>query len=725
MTAPSPPAADPTLASIHAMLNPRSIAMVGATERLGYGGRLFNNLVTTGSSARLYPVNPKRETVFGVPCRPTVGDIPEAVDLAVIVLPAEQVLDAFRACIDNGARSALVISAGFAELATPEAIARQQALRTLARESGMRLCGPNCLGIANVADCSWTTPSTRIAPEMRALKGSIGLVSQSGATAYRPLLAAAGDRGIGMRYVVATGNEADLESSDFIRYMLQDPQVRAVIAVVEGFKDGANFARTADLALAAGKPIVMLKIGRSEAGSRGATSHTAAMTGSDVVQDALFTQKGVIRVDDYDELVETAAMFAKVRAPRGNRVGVVSESGGMSSFMADKCGEAGLEVPPLSAATAAKLTAIMGSRGSAANPADLTMFGNGPELAPILGHLLDEEQHDLIAISSVGGMVQAQTVVAAAASSAKPIVFVWSGSLYDPRDRPGLEHLRASDVPLFYQPEKAARAVRRLVDYHRRRRLAGAEAPAAPDEAAADATRRAARGLLDRAAGGALNEHASKALLALYGVAATQEALCASVADARREAARIGYPVALKIVSGEISHKTEAGGVRLGIGDDDALAAAHATMMASVRAAHPGAKLDGVLVQQMVGDGVELIVGVSRDLQFGPVLMLGMGGILVEALGAAAWRVCPVTRVDAQEMIGEVRGLATILAGVRGRPAADVDALLDVLVNISRLAVSAQADIASLDVNPLAVLPKGRGAIALDALVVPARAGAA
>ncbi|MGV6874860.1 acetate--CoA ligase family protein [Pseudochelatococcus sp. B33] len=707
------------LRSIDAMFNPRSIAVVGATEKPGYGGRLFTNLLNTGSTATLYPVNPNRSEVLGIPAFRSPADLPEPVDLATIVVPSADVVATFRSVAERGAKSALIVSAGFAELATDEGRARQAELRAIARQYGTRLCGPNCLGFANVAGNSWTTPSSRIAPQMKDLDPRVALVSQSGATAYRPLMGMALDRGIGFRYMIATGNEADLESTDFIEYMLRDPEVCAIMAVVESFKDGPRFIDVAEQALEAGKPIVLLKIGRTEAGARGAASHTAAMTGSDDVQDALFRQKGVIRVDDYDELIETAAMFRDRKVPKGKRVGAISESGGMGSFLADRCAGEGLEVPVLSDATRDKLLAIMGERGSAANPADLTQFGNGPEFATILDILLaEEQQQDLIIINSVGLANQADIVMAATQKTDKPILFIWAeSSTAQNRDYDALARLRQSDVPLFYTPGGAAKAGRRLVAYHHTRDqwLAEKASKVAPLRQDIETV----RALVRESAAATLNERQSKQALAAYGVGGVGDRFCADRAEALRAADLIGYPVALKIVSEQIPHKTEAGGVRLGIADAKALAEAYDAMMQSVAAYDPKARTEGVLVQKMASGGIELIVGVSRDEQFGPVLMLGLGGVLAEALEAVTWRVCPVNRREAREMIGEVRGLSRLLAGFRGSPKADEGALVDALVAVSRLAVDAADEIASLDINPLSVLPEGQGAIALDALVVP------
>ena len=552
--------------SIDAMFNPRSIAIIGATERAGYSGRFLQNLIETGSTARLYPVNPSRETVFGIRCYPSVLDLPEPVDLVAIILPSAHVVRAFGDAVKTGARSGIIISAGFAELATDEGRARQAALRDLARRNGVRLCGPNCLGLANVAASSWTTPSTRIAPQMRDMQPGIGLVSQSGATAYRPLLGMAQDRRIAFRYLVATGNEADLESSDFIQYMLGDPEVRVVAAVIEGFKDGNKFVHTAEMALEAGKPLVVLKIGRTEAGARGANSHTAAMTGSDAVQQALFQQKGVVRVEDYDELLETAAMFRTAKAPRGRRAGAISESGGMGSFLADKCAEEGLAVPETIPGDPRQTPRNHGRTrfsGQSCGPHELRNWagisgrhGSHPrrERAGSCHHVEcrrgDAGRHDHRRCRSAPRSRFCSCGPAASATTP---------------DIEALQRLRASDVPLFYLPAKAAKAARRLVDYHRTRRLflaeQGEHVPAPADVGALDELRRQ----ILIAGARALTEHESKRALNSFGIRANEEVLCRDEGEALAAAERLGYPVVLKVVSSDIMHKTEVGGVRLGI----------------------------------------------------------------------------------------------------------------------------------------------------------------
>jgi acetate---CoA ligase (ADP-forming) len=708
------------LASIHAMLHPKTIAILGATDRMQYGGRFLNNLITTGCQSKLYPVNPKKDEIFGVKTYHTILEVPEPVDLAVIIIPGPAVADALRECAKMGAKSALIISAGFAELGTEKGKARQAELQAVARETGVRVCGPNCLGLANVVNNIWATAVRKIPVGTQALKSNMALVSQSGATCFGPLMTTARDRNVGFRYIISSGNEADLEASDYIQYMLRDPEIDVVAALVEGFKDGAQFAVVADKALELGKRIVLLKVGRSAVGAKAASSHTAAMTGSDVVQDALFKQKGVIRVDDYDELIETANLFLKAKPPKGNRVGVVSHSGGIGSLLADKIGEQGLEMPLLSQKTAEGIGVILGERGSAANPADVTGFASGDSFPSILQLLLSDENIDIQVVASTGRGVQTPSILKAVEEQDKPIVYLWTGSF---KATDSLPLLQEGNVPVFYMPGKCAKGIRRLVDYYRTRGGVLAEKASGAGDMPAFSAEALTRLKERMSAAGKLplNEYDSKRVLSLFGISVTGEVLCPSAEEAARAAAKVGYPVALKVVSQQITHKTDAGGVRLGIAGPEALATAYEEMLAHVKSRNPEAKIDGVLVQQMVKGGIEVIVGVSRDAQFGPVLMLGLGGVLVEAMGAASWRVCPIGPRDAREMIGEVRGLSKILAGYRGSPKADLDSLADTLVKVSRLAIWAGDEISSLDINPLAVLPDGKGVLALDALILPGR----
>jgi acetyltransferase len=626
-----------------------------------------------------------------------------------IVVPYDQVLDVLQESHRKGAGSAIVISAGFAERGLDERRDLQGELGAFARTSGLRISGPNCLGLANVKDDIWATSSSRGAD---GLSGPIGLVCQSGATAFGPFLVRAVENGIGFSYIISTGNEADLDFSDFARYLVDDPDTRVIAGFVEGFKRADKFLEVAKLAAERGKPIVLIKIGRSDLGARAAQSHTAALTGADARYDAIFAQYGVIRVQDYDELLEVAHLLAFTPRPAVPGLAVVSHSGGVSSLTADMCGQAGLDLPPLGDAARDGINGILKGFGWAANPADVTGFANSESFPGIMAHMIDDPRMGTLVVASAGGDAQAQQVISQRDRSDKGVVFLWTGS----RDaKAGLAKLRDARIPVFFTPDMLARGLRSRLAYHtwRERRLADGFASVGARTPPQDSAIAQALGL-GRAV---LSESESKRLLAAWGVGSAREALAASAEAAVEAAERIGYPVALKVDSPDIPHKTEAGVVRLGVGNAAQVRAAYAEVLAAAKASAPQARVLGVSVQEMVGDGVEVIVGVSCDPQLGPVLLFGSGGVMVEVFGDVALRRCPVTRTEAEAMIAEVKG-ARLLRGFRGRPAADVEALADTLVRVSAFAMHVEGELAELDINPLMVLPAGRGVKAVDALVV-------
>ena len=700
---------DQQLASIDRMLNPRSIAVVGATPRMQYGGRFLAAAMQAAGRVNVYPVNPRYEEVQGVRCYPSVSDLPEAPDVVGVVVPYHAVLDTLRESHAKGARSAIVISAGFAERGLEDRRELQVELGRLAQETGMRVSGPNCLGLANLKDDIWASASSRGAA---GLSGPIGLVCQSGASAFGPFLTRAVDEGIGFSYIVSTGNEADLDFCDFARYLLDDNDTRVIAGFIEGFKDGRKFLEVARLAAERGKPIVLIKIGRSELGARAAGSHTAALTGVDAVYDAAFAQYGVIRVQDYDDLLQVSNLLARCPRPPRRGVAVVSHSGGISSLTADMFGQAGLDLPPLSDHARDGINGILKGFGWAANPSDVTGFANSDDFPAIMSFMADDENVGTLVVASAGADAQAAQVIAQRDASDKPVAFLWTGTR---AAASGLPLLRQAGIPVFYVPDKLAAGVRYLNDYHdwREQRLARgfADTPALTD-----AQSRAAAKL---AGSGALSEYDSKALLAAFGVPVTQDEPAGDADAAVAAADRIGYPAAMKVDSADILHKTEADAIRLNLGDAAAVRAAFDEITANARRYAPEARIDGVTVQEMVSGGVETIVGISYDAQLGPVLLFGIGGVMVEVYNDVALRLCPIIRDDALDLIGEVKG-ARLLQGFRGAPAGDVDALADVLVRVSQMAAQLEGSLAELDINPLIVLPAGRGVKAVDALAVRA-----
>lgn len=700
---------DSQMASIHKMLNPRSIAIIGATPRMQYGGRFLAAALKAQDRVNVYAVNPRYDEIMGLKSYPNVSALPEAPDVVGIVVPYHQVLDTLQECHQKGVGAAIVISAGFAERGVDDRRDLQGQLGAFARDSGLRLSGPNCLGLANVKNDLWATSSSRGAS---GLVGSIGLVCQSGATAFGPFLVRAVDNGIGFSYIISTGNEADLDFADFARYLLDDPDTRVIAGFIEGFKDARKFLEVARLAAERGKPLVMIKIGRSELGSRAARSHTAALTGTDALYEAVFAQYGVVRVQNYDELLEVSQLLANTPRPSQPGIAVVSHSGGISSLTADMCGQAGLDLPVLSEQARDGINSVLKGFGWAANPSDVTGYANSESFPQIMEYMINEPQVGTLVVASAGGESQADQVISLRDRSPKGVAFMWTGSR---GEKGGLAKLKAANIPVFYTPDTLARGLKYLVDYHawRERRLVEGfgTAPLLAVEEEQAVARLQALGRVT------LSESESKQLIAAWGVPTTREVRVESVEAGIEAAQRLGYPVALKVDSPDILHKTEAGVVRLGLRDAAQVRAAYAAILANAKAYAPQAAITGVLVQEMVADGIEMIVGVSYDPQLGPTLLFGTGGVMVEVYNDVALRRCPITRPEAYAMVAEVKG-ARLLEGFRGRPAADVEALVQTLVSISHLAVQLEGRLAELDINPLMVLPAGQGVKAVDALAV-------
>jgi acyl-CoA synthetase (NDP forming) len=702
------------LRSIHKMLNPRSIAVVGASPKGGYGGRLLDAVLKSKDRVRIYPVNPNYDEISGAKCYRSISELPEAPDLVGIVVPYDKVLPVMKECHAKKAGSAIVISAGFAERGIAARLALQKEVGAYAKQSGMRITGPNCLGLANVRDDIWATASSRT---LGGLTGHIALVCQSGATAFGPFLLRAVDAGIGLSHIISTGNETDLDFADFARYLIDDPDTRVIAGFVEGFKDVQKFIAVAALAAERGKPIVLIKIGRSASGAEAARSHTAALTGADALYDAVFRQYGVIRVQDYDELLEVSHLLANNKKPPQRGIAVVSHSGGISSLTADMLGLAGLDLPQLTPRARDGINDILKDFGWAANPADVTGFARGEHFPKIMDYMSSEPTVGTLVIASAGAGNQIDHVIAQRDQSDKGVVFFWTASR---EDKSTLPKLKASNIPIFYTPDKLARGLKWLLDYHawRDQRAAGGIAQAPAINAAQKKTLQHLAAL-DRTS---LSESESKQAIAAWGVNGPRETLTQSADDAVAAAKTIGFPVVMKVDSPDILHKTEAGVVRLGLRTAHEVKAAYAEIMANARRHAPQAKINGALVQEMINGGVEVIVGVSYDAQLGPMLLFGSGGVMVEVYNDVALRHCPITRSEAVAMIDEVKG-AKLLRGFRGKPAADVDALADTLVNVSHLAVHLEGRLAELDINPLMVLPQGQGVKAVDALIVLKPAG--
>ncbi|WP_327729119.1 acetate--CoA ligase family protein [Streptomyces sp. NBC_00487] len=695
---------------------PESVAVVGASDTEGRPNTGITRQLLAWSErvgARLHPVHPTRESVFGIPCAPSVADLPEQVDLAVLLV--SDPLPLIDELAEAKVKFAVAFASGFAETGAEGAAAQERLAAAVARADGLRLLGPN-------------TNLNAFERFRDDLDGpAIALITQSGHQG-RPVFSLQ-ELGIRLSHWAPTGNEADLETADFISYFAERPEVGAIAAYVEGLKDGRAFLLAADRAARRGVPVVAVKVGRTETGARTAASHTGKLTGADAVVDAAMRQFGVIRVDGLDELQDTATLLARARrprtpysttpgpaAPRAEGVVVYSISGGTGAHFADLATEAGLPLPTLSEAKQAELHQWIPGYLNVANPVDNGGHPVGDWRGPrILDAILDDPAVGVLICPITGPFPPmsdklAQDLVAAAERTDKLVCVVW-GSPVGTEAAYRETLLGSSRVATFRTFANCITAVRAHLDHTRftsAYRSPFDEAPRSPSPSF-----RKAKALMRP--GQQLSEHAAKQLLRAYGIRVPREQLVTSAAAAVRAASLVGYPVVMKASGARIAHKTELGLVKVGLTSASQIRDAYRDLTDIAR--YEDVSLDGVLVCQMVERGVEMVVGVTHDDLFGPTVTVGLGGVLVEVLRDSAVRVPPFAEDQAHAMLAELRGRA-LLDGVRGAPPADVDALVEVVLRVQRMALELGDEIAELDINPLMVLPRGQGAVALDALAV-------
>ena len=624
----------------------------------------------------------------------------------------ERILSVLEECAALGVKAVTVFSAGFAETGKPEGVALQEKLVDFVRRHGIRLMGPNCNGIINWQNrLSMGASATILEPMGR--PGTIGIVSQSGGLGQVNVMWRAIRAGLGISYQASCGNEADVDVIDVAEFLVDDPGTNVVLMAIEGIKSGERLRAVADRAARAKKPIVMLKLGRSEGGRRAAASHTGSMTGADEVHDAALAQMGILRVDDAQHLVHAAMLLQQGRALTADGVASVAVSGGCIALLADQAERFGLHFPEYGPETRQTLAGIVPSFLSVANPTDLSVevLGQKDGLKRVLAAVADDPAVGILMPTiTMTPKRDLDVYLAATRDSAKPAALIWTGGC---SDAPWTETEHMLDgVPVYRDVDTGLRAAGLLVQHAAfLRRFAARELPQRP----AGVDRVAAQGMLAAAKGPALTERASKQVLAAYGLSVTREALAASAADAVAQFRALGGPVAMKIESPDIAHKSDIGGVRLDVASEAAAAEAFAAIMDTCARALPKARLNGVLVQQMVPPGVELILGCATDPVYGPVMALGAGGIFAELIGKPVLRLPPLAPDDASAMIDALPG-RRLLDGVRGLPGADLARLVETLVRFSWLVADLAEEVAEIDVNPL--IAGTGGAIAADALVV-------
>ena len=702
--------------SLKTFFNPSSVALVGATEDLSkFGGRCLNHMLEFGYRGRVYPVNPKYPTLRGLPCYASILELPETPDHVGIVVAAERVPVTLRQCAAKGVRFATIFTSNFSETGTAQGRRLQEDIKAYSRDNGIRFMGPNCNGLINFVD-GFAMVSTSAIKGPRKPAGNIGLVCHSGGLGHINIMWRAQEAGLGISYEVSCGNEADIDTADFVRFMLEDASTDVILMAVESISNGAKFEAVARQAAECEKPIVILKFGRTEAGRLAAASHTGAVTGSDEVHDAAFRQYGVIRVGDCNELYEAAKILRRRKWPKGNRAASLCGSGGHSVLMADLGAGVGIEWANYSQNTVDRLRPLVPGYAAVSNPTDLTsaLTGSPRLFQDALSVVAADSGVDFVVPILVSPTVAAiEEVMSLSEATRKPMAVLWTG--YCP-ENPSVTaaSLVARGLPVYRDAMTCLKAVRAAMTYceflERRKNSAGK--PSRPPGINVDRARQ-----LLAAAGKVVTERASKEILAAYGLTITRERLAQNVDDALLAAELIGGPVALKVESPEIPHKTEAGAIRLGVQGQEQTRRAYAEVVAAAKRFNPAAHINGVLIQEMAPKGVEVMLGIATDAVFGPVLVVALGGIHVEVLRDVAYRIPPVTHADARIMLRELRAYP-LFEGVRGTPPRDLEALDDAIVRLSWLARDLGGELQELDINPLLSLERGAGARVVDALIV-------
>ncbi len=686
---------------------PAGVALIGASDnpsKLSHG--ILKNMISYGYQGAVYPVNPKAKNILGLTCYPDIRQVPDPVDLAVIIIPAPAVPEALEACGERGIHAAIIISGGFKEVG-PEGAALEKICLEIAHKHHMRLIGPNCVGTLNL----YTGLNTTFIQGVPA-RGGISFVSQSGAVGGG-VIDYLRNKGVGFAAFASLGNEADITETDVIEYLAADPDTRVIAAYVESIRDGQRFLRIAR-EVTRQKPIILLKAGRTEAGARAVSSHTGSLAGANEAYRAAFIQSGVIEANTVAELFEIATALDTQPLPQGPRVAIVTNAGGPAALASDSLASHGLQLATLVEDTRQALRAHLNPAAQVDNPIDMLGGAEPHDYAFALSQALQDPNVDailtiLVPQALVDPAEVARQITQVAQSAAKPVLTCFMGEHSVGQAR---EILRQAGIPMYTFPESAGYvlgAMQRYAKWHQRTwveptRPEGCQ----PEKVAAILSQFASRRVL--------GEAESRLVLDAYGVSLIPGALARNAEEAVEAAERLGFPVVMKVVSPQILHKSDVGGIRLNLRNPGEVREAFSEMMTHIQSLLPHADLEGVLIEAMAPAGHEVIIGMRRDPNFGPIMMFGLGGIYVELFRDVAFRVAPLTHDDALEMIFETRA-GRLLSGFRNQPAADLEAILDAILRLSHLALDFP-EIQEAEINPLLVRPKGEGAVALDCRIL-------
>ncbi|MCC8942898.1 acetate--CoA ligase family protein [Bradyrhizobium sp. Arg68] len=712
---PSDDASD-VVKSIHAMLHPRNIVLVGATDKPGnYAERIWNNLIKYQYAGGLFPINSKRETIWGVTCYKDFASLPEKPDHVLVLVPARFAVQVVRDAAAAGARSATIVTSGFSELQDEESQRLAVELKQAIKETGLAVTGPNCLGNLSAGENLFTNIDDRI---VTMEQGAVAIAGQSGAIVMA-IRQALEDRGVGVGYMVTTGNESGLETPDLMSYFAADPSIRVIVVYLEGVRNTKGFRDACKAARAAGKPVIALKLGASEGGRAAAMAHTGALAGSIETFDAISTREGVIRVRGLDELIETTECFVHAHPPKGNRLAAVSLSGGKRGLLIDAFYSAGLNFAPLSENASGQLAKMLGPGSIVGNPLDAGFAAvvDPSVYMKSIKIMIDDPDTDVVIIDSELPKAphemrerNLRIVNEMAGQANKPVIYISAMSIGFTEFTKGLRKT-LPNVAVMQGLDRAVGAIKALIEYAGLRKEV-------PD--IVSSSKASARAVLEKtlkAANGAaaLDEVASKALLKAYGIPISKEAVAQTAAEAVKIAKQIGFPVVAKVVSPDILHKSDIGGVVLNLGNAAEVKKAFNDITARVKKLKGKPKLEGILIAQQVKADLELVVGASLDAEMGPVVLFGTGGVDIELMKDVALAGAPLDAAEAKQLIAKTKA-GVKLKGYRGKPALHEPSAVKALVGLSNLMADANGRIASVDVNPFLI--NSKLGVAVDGLIV-------